>query len=382
MVETLKSKLKLIFLLLTACPFTISNCQAAQAKYIRVAILQDASSLRLKISGFYEVIDTANNAALYRGKNLNTTVTTYASGILLGNVRCKSRAIYIQPTEQDVIVIDGRRFRGNIKFVEKDNSRLLVINYIDLEGYLKGILYHEVSHYWPMEALRAQAIISRTYALYQMQQNQLKDFDLTNDTYSQVYGGLTSERYRTNKAVESTRGRIITFKDKIFPAYFHATCAGHTEDASLLWNIDMAPLKGVVCNFCKDSPHFNWHYVLSFSEISDKLNSSGYKIKSITDIVSLGKDASGRVADLKIVSQDKETKVSAKDFRNIIGPNIIRSTNFAVSIVKDDVIFEGVGWGHGVGLCQWGAYFMSKKGVPCEQILQYYYPGTKISLNP
>lgn len=223
-----------------------------------------------------------------------------------------------------------------------------------------------------------QAIVSRTYAVYEMQENKAKDFDMTSDIYSQVYGGSTSERFRTNRAVDETKDQIITYQGKAIPAYFHACCGGHTEDASILWKINLPPLKGVPCGFCKESPHFNWHYVLTFGEIQEKLADAGYKIKNIKDIVVMGHDKSGRVTSLNLIAKNKELKISAKDFRNAIGPNIIKSTNFTASIVKDDVIFEGLGWGHGVGLCQWGAYFMAKQDYTAEVILRYYYPGTNV----
>ena len=102
-------------------------------------------------------------------------------------------------------------------------------------------------------------------------------------------------------------------------------------------------------------------------------------IKKITGILILGRDPSARVTGLKILTDSGELILPAKDFRNIIGPNIIRSTNFSLSIVNEDVVFEGVGWGHGAGLCQWGAYFMAKTGKTHQKILEYYYPVTKIS---
>jgi stage II sporulation protein D len=213
-----------------------------------------------------------------------------------------------------------------------------------------------------------------------MEENKLKDFDVTSDIYSQVYGGKTSERYRTNKAVDATAGIVLTYRGKVIPAYFHATCGGHTEDASRLWDIDIVPLKGVVCNFCRGSRHFNWHAVLSLGEIEKKLKEGGFKIGQLKDIQILGRDASGRITDLRLVSLQEEVKISAKDFRNIIGPNLIRSANFTVEIADSDAVFEGVGWGHGVGLCQWGAYFMAKQGYNFEQILKYYYPDSEISL--
>jgi stage II sporulation protein D len=229
-----------------------------------------------------------------------------------------------------------------------------------------------------MEALKAQAIVCRTYAVYQMQENKSRDFDVTSDIYSQVYGGKTSERYRTNEAVDATKGQILTYQDKVFPAYFHATCAGHTEDAAVLWNIDIAPLKGVVCNYCKDSPHFNWHLTLDRGELRQRLVNAGYKMGMIKNIEILGKNKSGRITNLNITTTTKDVSISAKAFRNIVGPNEIRSTNFTVNLSGDDLVFEGFGWGHGVGLCQWGAYFMATQGKTAEQILKFYYPQSNV----
>jgi stage II sporulation protein D len=386
MVSPLKYRLSQIIILVVGFQFSLPvrqagvvNCFAKSSLFIRVAIIQDSESVNLKVRGDYEITD-AKEKVLSRGKNLKTTIATYKNGVLLGAIQSQSQKVFIKTASKDAVIIDGRKFSGSIQIIKKENNRILAINHIDLEDYVKGILYHEVSHYWPMEALKAQAIVSRSYAAYQIEVNKSKDFDVTSDIYSQVYGGRTSQRYRTNRAVEETYGLTLTYQDKIIPAYFHATCGGRTEDASLLWNIDMPPLKGVFCGFCKESVHFNWHYVLALEEIEGKLTKQGYKVDNIKDIEILGRDASRRIIDLKIVSAKRDLKISAKDFRNIIGPNIIRSTNFSVDIIKKDAVFEGFGWGHGVGLCQWGAYFMAKQGYTTSEILEYYYPGTDVKI--
>ncbi|MFZ2603368.1 MAG: SpoIID/LytB domain-containing protein [Candidatus Omnitrophota bacterium] len=375
-------KLIAIFIF-SAFSFQLSafSLYAQDPRIIRVAIIQDANSLGLDIKGSYEVMDVHSGEILYRGRGLKTTVTVYKSGILLGKVKSNTSKVLVRTEPQDVILVNGKVFRGTIQFIKKDNQQMLVINNIELQDYIKGILYHEASHYWPLEALKAQAVVCRTYALYQKQQSLSKDFDVTGDVYSQVYGGKTSERFRTNKAVEETSGIVLMYKGKIFPAYFHATCAGHTEDASQLWNIDIPVLKGVVCDFCRESPHFSWHEVLSLDEIEKKLKGSAYKLDNLIGIVIVNRNKSGRVASLKLVSKKKDEVISAKDFRNIIGPNSIRSTNFNITIVDRDAVFEGIGWGHGVGLCQWGAYFMAKNGTRYEEILKYYYPESEIATN-
>ncbi|MFH1198569.1 MAG: SpoIID/LytB domain-containing protein [Candidatus Omnitrophota bacterium] len=388
MAKTLKIFLLFIVFLVyglwsTVCGLrSVAYADVLSSNNVRVAIIQDASSLRLKTVGACEVVDFKSNKILYRAKKLNTTVTAYKNSILIGNSAVASANIIIKAGNNSEITIDDRKFRGNIQLVRQPNMRLLVINLIGLEDYVQGILYHEVSHYWPIEVLKAQAIVCRSYALYQKEQMIGKDYDLTSDTYSQVYGGKTSERYRINKAVDETKGVILKYNSKILPAFFHAACGGHTEDGAVLWNINIGPLKGVVCKYCQGSPHYNWHYVISLKELQAKLTEGGYKISVIKNIAILDRNASARVSNLKITGASKDLNISAKDFRNIVGSNVIRSTNFNVAIFADDVVFEGLGWGHGVGLCQWGAYFMAKTGFAYQDILKVYYPGAQLtSLN-
>jgi stage II sporulation protein D len=359
------------------CPLLLGGNPDAQPE-VRVAIAQDTSSLSIRILGAYEIVNPADQKVLSRGRNLKVTATVSQSAILLGAEVFNQRSVLIKASDS-LILIDGRTFAGNIQLARKDNGKLLVINRIDLEDYVRGILYHEVSHYWPMEVLKAQAIVCRTYAVYQIQESKRKDYDVTSDTYSQVYGGRTSERYRTNKAVEQTRGQVLAYQDKILPAYFHAVCGGHTEDASMLWNTELPPLKGVACPYCKEAPHYQWHAVLSLPEIGDKLQAAGYSAYAhIKDIQMLNRDASGRLVNLKITTDTKEATLPTKDFRNAIGSNVIRSANFTVRLADRDAVFEGFGWGHGVGMCQWGAYFMAKQGSTYKQILLFYYPKTDV----
>ncbi|MFH0826429.1 MAG: SpoIID/LytB domain-containing protein [Candidatus Omnitrophota bacterium] len=348
------------------------------SRYVRVAVFQEERSLRVKLNAPFEITDSSGSMIL-KGDSLKTTVIAQKDRIVLAGESFKVSTLIIRVDSPSVISVNDRLFRGQIQFIRGKKDTLIIINLIDLEDYVKGILYHEVSHYWPMEALMAQAIVSRTYALYQMEENKAKDYDVTSDIYSQVYGGRTSERYRTNRAVEQTKGKILNFEGKVFPTYFSATCAGHTERSGELWKIDMTPLKGVVCGFCKDSPHFRWHYVLSLEEIQEKLSQGGIQTGRIKDLVILERNESGRVKGLKIITADGEQAIAAKDFRSMIGVNIIRSTRFNVSVINEDAVFEGAGWGHGVGLCQWGAYFMAKQGRTHKEILTYYYPGSQMT---
>ncbi|MDD5654421.1 MAG: SpoIID/LytB domain-containing protein [Candidatus Omnitrophica bacterium] len=383
-----KSKLKGCALALALCSsavFCYAQADAPQEvaavkMHIRVAIRQEADNLSVRVNGPYEIVDSLSGNILSQGKSINAPVLAGKDGILVGSLVCDTSRIFIKSTSGSPIIIDGRQFRGNIQLFKKDHMHLVAINFIELEDYIKGVLYHEASHYWPMEALKAQAIICRTFAVYQSQENASKEYDVTADVYSQVYGGRTSERYRTSQAVDDTRGAILMFNGKVLPAYFHSSCGGHTEDASLLWKMDMAPLKGVVCGFCNGSPHFKWHNVLTGKELKEKLAKAGFEIDNVKDIVISGRDPSGRVTFLRINGEKNSLDIASKDFRSATGNNIIRSTNFTVKTTGDDLAFDGFGWGHGVGLCQWGAYFMAKRGYKYNEILKYYYPGVELAV--
>lgn len=276
--------------------------------------------------------------------------------------------------------VDGRRFRGSVDVVKKDNGKFMVINKLPLDEYLYGVLYHEVSHHWPMEVLKAQAIAARTFALYQLRQNKTQSYDLRSDIYSQVYGGKTSEKWSTTMAVNRTKGEVLTYKGDIFPAYYHATCGGVTEDAANLWNLDIEPLRGVACPYCSDSPHYKWAKQIPLWSLEKTLRDNGYKLGKIATITILSKNKSGRVDKIEI-KDDAGTSVvlTGKDFRQMMGPNDVRSTKFYASIKWGSLVLDGLGWGHGVGMCQWGAYGLARSGKKCDEILKYYYPGSEIS---
>jgi len=344
-------------------------------EYIRVLIVKEAEDLDVYIKGEYDIRALDNGVVLYEGKNLNAKISPSTAGIKI-NKEFKGGSLLIKP-RRGYFYLNNRPLRGGL-IVRKKNKKLYAINYIDLEDYVKGVLFHEVSHRWPVEALKAQAIATRTYALYNARINEDKDYDVSSDMYSQVYGGKDSEKYRTNKAVRLTEGLSLFYDGKIFPAYFHATCGGKTEDANELWDINLPCLKSVDCFFCAASPHFKWEKNIGLSQILDKLNAKGYNLKSLEDIQIIERNNSGRVKALSLTSGAGEAIIPGKDFRLIMGPKEIRSLNFNLEVNDKVVDFFGFGWGHGVGMCQWGAYFMSKRGYKYQRILQFYYPGAEI----
>lgn len=349
-------------------------------KLIRVAIVKDADQFSLAIRGRFKIYDSGQKRLLDQARRLKEiTVVPTSAGIKIGDLEISYKHVKIIPEKDATIYVNDRRFRGEINIVADQNNKLLAINTVELENYIKGVLYHEVSHRWPLESLKAQAVAARSYALYQADWNKKRLYDVTSDIYSQVYGGRNSEKYRTNIAVNRTKGLVMAYQGKILPAYYHATCGGHTEDVSELWNEDLPPLKGVVCSFCEKSPHYQWKKNYRLKDIQDGLNKRGYQIGLIKTIEVTQRNHSGRIKTIKITARDgKVIQIPGKEFRQVVGPNLLKSNYFDVEMKGYYFDLIGKGWGHGVGMCQWGANFMARERYNFRRILKFYYPGVEI----
>ncbi|MDP3804034.1 MAG: SpoIID/LytB domain-containing protein [Candidatus Omnitrophota bacterium] len=347
---------------------------------LRVSIVDDKDRVSLDLKGRYKIYAINSDRVVMEGPYFSSVVTAQKEGLKIGKKDIKLSGVKVKVDKDANIYVNSRRFRGDMDIIRKDNGKLVVVNHIPIDYYLYGVLYHEVSHRWPAEVLKAQAITARTFALYQARQNKLQPYDLRSDIYSQVYGGRASEKWSTTRAVDLTRSEVLTYKGDIIPTYYHATCAGYTEDASNLWNIDAPYLKGAPCDHCRDSKHYRWTKEMPLWELANKLKNGGYKIGKIASVTILSKNRSGRIDKIEIKDEAGISVIlTGKDFRQLIGPNELRSAKFDASIKWNSLIMEGLGWGHGVGMCQWGAYGMARKGKKAEEILEYYYPGTEIS---
>lgn len=371
----------LIFLSAVCCLRPAFSFAAAYDRTIRVAIAQDVDSFYIRIKGNFEMRELANNRLILKGKGLKKQKASVRVDKItaLSFILTVSR-VQIVPIKGACIYLNNRLYRGKINLIRKDKEHVLITNELGVEDYVRGILCKEIAPWWPLDALKSQAIIARTYAFYQKQFPKDKDFEVTDDIYSQVYGGKTSERWRTNRAVDRTRGKILTFGGKVFPAYYHATCGGQTEDASELWNISLTPLKGVACGFCSRSPHYQWQQKIPLSSVQARLIEKGYLCpEEIESVEIIARNNSRRVTRLRVKGLDKNLELTSKDFRQALEPNVIRSTNFSLEIIDGSLHIAGFGWGHGVGLCQWGMYYMAKAGYSSEQILKYYFPQSELS---
>jgi len=373
--------IKTIFILL--CSLNLCSLSPAEVVQIpdkiRVVIAEDLTEAIISIRGTYRITTLETQQHLKDGKTIfNIKITCDEYGIRFGKDYFKIYAIEIRPDKEPAVYFGKRLYKGTLQIIRTKEGSLRLINLVTLDDYLKGVLYHEVSHRWPLETIKAQAIVSRTFALYQAQQNKDKYHHLRADVSSQVYGGVYAYRYKTNKAVEQTNGQVLYYNGELLPAFFHATCGGRTEDVSQLWKLKMKPLKGVLCPFCRNSPHFSWSRNIPLKEIEAALKDAGYQISRLNSMRVKGRDTSRRVKDIVLKTADEDLIISAKDFRQTLGPSLIKSTNFSIEIKDGAARFTGRGWGHGVGMCQWGAFAMAKKRKNAYQILRHYYPGASL----
>ena len=299
--------------------------------------------------------------------------------------------------EDGMIKFKGHSYRGTIK-IFADNNSLSIVNSLPLEDYLKGVLPLEMPtgiNNENYEALKAFAICARTYSFNKLSENK-STFDVYLDTRDQIYGGVESEKEITNKAVDETRDLILTYNDKPAITYYSAACGGHTENVKNVFisnGLDIPYLAGVKDGeepYCSIAPKFEWEGKYTQSVFVDRLKSAGL-IDNVNFIVSevevASRFESGRVNELRIaltsdVGENKVVSVFGNNIRSVIrtpdNKGILRSNLFDISLENGEIIIRGKGYGHGVGLCQWGSIYLSRNGWNYQAILNHYFLGTQI----
>jgi stage II sporulation protein D len=324
------------------------------------------SALRIKVRG---------RALLLNGKPVVTDRLKLRAGshdLKLWITKNSTRALYHASDEKDALQVSGA-----IQLVRRGKS-LLVVNYVDLEEYVKGVVPAEVDATWHLEMLKVQAVATRTYALHQQMLSAARDYDVAAGTQDQVYRGRRGLDARVAQAVESTRGLVVTHKGAPIYAAFSSTAAGVTEDAMNVWSKDLPYLKGVECPFDLESPYYQWKTSLKLDILKKSLRKQGFSIGEIKEISPLTHSRAGRVATLRIMHSEGELIVRGEDLRRAVGYTIVPSTQFSIESIGDEVILSGFGAGHAVGLCQWGAKELAELGYSFSSILSYYYPGTEL----
>ncbi len=349
--------------------------EAEATDEIRVAIVVQRSSVHFTAPESFTISGLSHETpVIQRGgeKYRDLTVTSD---------RLYAEKAFIEPLGEGQIQVDGKTYEGSMEITGEAGGLLTVVNRLPIEDYVMGVLAGEIPHNWPLEALKAQAIAARTFAVLERSTARQKGepYDLEATAQFQRYQGSDLVNDKIRQAVLETRGRIITYDSKPIEAFFHSNCGGETCGADEVWSKDQPYLRPVACPFGNNGAHFRWKAEIPTRDLVRKLRESGVPVGDIVGLEAAERDESDRVLELSITDADGSVKtMRGSAFRMAVGPDIIRSTRFAAKVGPTSVVFNGKGWGHGVGMCQEGACGMALKGYNAFEILRYYYRGIMI----
>ena len=406
-------------IILFGCSSTLNVPEARSVDHsIRVCIADRARDVVIGISDG-AVLHTAGKRYILDGHQTlrcrleaDGTIEVLADEKPARRFRGVARCFYRQAGS--TFSIDGRLYSDTL-LLASDGQSLYVINVLPLEEYLKSVVPREIGRnrkVEEIEAVRAQAILARTYALAKITLPLTRLFDVYDDTRDQVFGGIGERDELSTRAVEQTAGRVISYENKLAECYYHSTCGGRTEASSLVWQRPQSKPyltggsdRGDGSDYCRISPSYRWTEEYSRSDLEAILRtflpSANDAILAedipeekwyLLDLNILKRGSSGRATMLQIVMGNRLQQRSyylhgdklRYGLRRPGGDQPLRSSLFDISITRNSahwierVRIDGGGNGHGVGLCQWGAIGMARAGKRADDILRWYFPDTEI----
>ena len=355
---------------------------SAPAQTVRVLIAEGKPAVRVASLGGVTLADTSGRYVLARTARGDAyRLVPFGQAVQVRETGASAAPVVVWPGRGAQVTVDGQGYRGRLE-VHRTGTGLTVVNVVELEDYLQGVLKDEIPTGWPLEAAKAVAVAARTYAIYQMDQNADSLFDLRATTASQVYSGALGEDPRTTAAVQATRGLILTFAGQPFPAFYHACSGGNTEDAVDIFGVNFDMVIGVKDDFSLGCPYGLWVERLTPSQIERALARAGYRLGRVVGIQDLLRSRTGRILQIAVQHSGGTLVLEGRRFREALGTEVIRSTDFQVRADAGGFTFVGRGWGHGAGLSQWGAKEMADMAYQFRDILRYYYPLAEVaSLN-
>ncbi|NJO79128.1 MAG: SpoIID/LytB domain-containing protein [Cyanobacteria bacterium RM1_2_2] len=347
----------------------------------RVAIEQDVGQIKVG-SSTDAVLRDAAGQVLADIPAMNAVVAEAKDGKVAVN-QLQTNQLWVEPNSESGYVFIGDRWYRGRTLVVPTAGGITAVNYVDLEQYLYSVVGAEMPASWSSEALKAQAVAARSYALYHRQNDANSVFDVGDTTSWQVYGGLAKEAPSTRAAVDATKGQVLTYRGQIINAVFHSCAGGYTENVEDVWSSPLPYLRGVPSPD-RDFPECQWPAVaFTSSELSDQLGYEG----TITSI-EVQRHPHGRVISVIVDGSDGVMTIEGDDVRDQLG---LKSTLFTVTPELNRVAsagnvatsgqfqFSGSGNGHGIGLSQYGAYRLAQQNWNYQQILLHYYTNVALA---
>lgn len=393
-----------------------------------------------KYSKDRDILDIADFEIHVLGNSVGEIEIYSVNGLLLTTIPADGSVIIgSQDINNSIIKVDENRYRDYITFLV-NGSNVIIINHIYIENYLFGVVPREIPASAPTDALRAQAIVARSYTYTTLNKHINDGYNLCSTIDCQVYGGYEWEHPATNQAIIDTCGEYITYDGSIVNTPYHSSSGGYTESNENVWGGKLPYLVAIEDEFSTNAPNSNWSIKLTPRDLGSKLAANGINVGDVKDLKILEATVSDRVEEIKITGTTGEEVITGKKFRDIIGSTVLKSTLFSIDregsseIKKVYVIdgsgqapkevslngmyiidgynkktvsrnstsrvrgsesstniegtvtatattftFQGKGYGHGVGLSQYGAIEMAKLGYNYDEIIRHYYSGVEIT---
>ena len=373
---------------------------------VRVGLAVRVSQVELRSRGPWRVGASSLTSALpagtwLQGRVREGRVELVAAGVV---VATDPQRIQLEPAASEArLLLAEIPYAGRFE-LRLDAGQLTVVEEIDLEAYLRGVVPWEIGRLQPQAraAVEAQAIAARTYTVSRLGSYADQGFDVYADERDQVYKGEQRDDALANRALEATRGQVLEYRGQLAQAYYSSTCGGHTACIDNVWpKPPAAYLRGSRdappggASFCRDSRHFRWTEAWSGAQFERMLQQTlprvlnlpaGSRIGPVADLRVVTRDPSGRVLDLEVRTTSATYQLRGDSIRWALVPAnraLLRSLMFDLQLEREGeaivrVVVRGGGNGHGVGMCQSGAIGMAQAGYDVDAILQHYYPGTEV----
>ena len=355
--------------LLCVAFWLLAIAPASASVLLRVAIIDGASQVKIASSTPAVVRDGAGRTL---GEIANrTSYSVQSRGAQLAMDRWQTSQFWIEPKNGGYVYIGDRWYRGRTHLVVSNNT-LSAINVVDIEQYLYSVLGAEMDSRWPQEALKAQAVAARTYALYHRERRGSNIYDLGDSQSWQVYKGVETEASSTYAAVDATSGQVLTYNGELIEAVFHSSSGGHTENVEDIWQDARPYLRGVP-DYDAGTPVFQWTKTFSAAELRGLISGVG----NIATLKPERTTQTGRIITMRAIGDAGERVISGDDLRYFLD---LKSSRFSVQTNNGNFVINGFGFGHGVGMSQWGAYNLARRGANYQQILLYYYQNANLAI--
>jgi stage II sporulation protein D len=349
---------------------------------LRVAIEQDTNQIKIG-SSTTAVVKDASGQVLEQIPAMKAINAESQSGSIVVN-QWQTGQLWVEPSDGGYVFIGDKWYRGRV-LVVPTSAGLTAVNYVDLEQYLYSVVGGEMPTNWHIEALKAQAVAARSYVLYRRQTSANSVFDVGDTQAWQVYNGIEEETDSTRTAVEGTRGQVLTYDGRIIEAVFHSSSGGYTENVEDVWSSPLPYLRAVQ-DYDQNAPVYQW----SANFTADAMRRRITGIGNIVSFQPLEITQHGRIVRMQVVGTAGSRVLSGNELRNALD---LRSTLFSIipqmgnvasagNAVSEPTGFQvvGRGFGHGLGMSQWGAYALAQQGYNYQQIVTHYYTGAVLAV--